>query len=159
MCNESAAGFPPDLLTNNSINIKTQVRLVTLIVLAVFFGEVLVMFILPFLPSIPIWGQAFVDAGLLIIFVSPALYFGLFRSLNRQLEERQKILRELEKHRGHLEELVAERTTGLSVANEMLTKEVKEREATEKELWLKTHQLGERVKELNCLYGISHIVE
>jgi C4-dicarboxylate-specific signal transduction histidine kinase len=159
MCNESAAGFPPDLLTNHSISIKTQVRLVTLIILAVFFGEVLVMFILPFLPSIPIWGQAFVDAVLLIIFISPALYFGLFRSLNRQLEERQIISRELEKHRGHLEELVAERTTDLSVANEMLTEEVKEREATEKELWLKTHQLGERVKELNCLYGISHIVE
>ena len=122
MCNESAAGFPPDLLTNNSINIKTQVRLVTLIVLAVFFGEVLVMFILPLLPSIPIWGQAFVDAGLLILFVSPALYFGLFRSLIQQLEERQKISRELGKHRNHLEELVAERTTDLSVANEMLTK-------------------------------------
>jgi hypothetical protein len=86
MCNESAAGFPPDLLTNNSINIKMQVRLVTFFVLSIFFGEVLVMFILPLLPSIPIWGQAFVDAGLLILFVSPARYLGLFRSLIKNHE-------------------------------------------------------------------------
>ena len=30
---------------------------------------------------------------------------------------------------------------------------------TEEELWIKSHALGERVKELQCLYGISDLVE
>ncbi|MFC1867682.1 PAS domain S-box protein [Thermodesulfobacteriota bacterium] len=36
---------------------------------------------------------------------------------------------------------------------------ITERKQEEEELWEKTHHLGERVKELNCLYGISNLVE
>ena len=34
-----------------------------------------------------------------------------------------------------------------------------ERRQVEETLQKRTHDLGERVKELNCLYGISHLVE
>ncbi len=37
--------------------------------------------------------------------------------------------------------------------------DITDRKRTEEALWERTHELGERVKELNCLYGISHLVE
>jgi GAF domain-containing protein/nitrogen-specific signal transduction histidine kinase len=37
--------------------------------------------------------------------------------------------------------------------------DITERRQTEEALQKRTHDLGERVKELNCLYGISHLVE
>ncbi len=40
-----------------------------------------------------------------------------------------------------------------------LAEDITERKGAEEELQQKTHDLGERVKELNCLYGISHLVE
>ncbi len=43
--------------------------------------------------------------------------------------------------------------------NRKLSKEVKERQRTEEKLKNTTHDLGERVKELNCLYSISSLIE
>lgn len=137
---------------------KSQIRLVLLVVLTVFFGEAMVVFVLHALPEIPAYFEPFFDAFLLIIVVSPALYFGLFRSLIKQLEKRQQLLQELEKHRNKFEELVAERTFDLSEANKMLSKEIKEREAVEKQIFLKTRQLADRVKELDCLYSVSRLL-
>jgi len=37
--------------------------------------------------------------------------------------------------------------------------DISERKEAEEELWKRTHDLGERVKELNCLFGISQLVE
>jgi light-regulated signal transduction histidine kinase (bacteriophytochrome) len=58
----------------------------------------------------------------------------------------------LKKHREHLAELVEERTAELKRANEALKTEITERKKAEE-------ALRERVKELNCLFGISHLVE
>jgi PAS domain S-box-containing protein len=109
--NETAAGSQADLSSNNSVNIKTPLRLVMLVVVSVFLGEVLVLLLLSLLPAIPVWGEALIDAAMLVIFISPVLYCGLFRSLIRQLEQRRKLSKELEKHTLRLEELVAERTS------------------------------------------------
>ncbi len=59
---------------------------------------------------------------------------------------------ELEKHRLHLEELVEERTEELAWAN----KDLHEAKA---HLYEITYNLDERVKELDCLYKISNLVE
>jgi len=40
-----------------------------------------------------------------------------------------------------------------------LNKEIAERKEVEKALKKRTHELGERIKELNCLYSISHLIE
>jgi hypothetical protein len=64
----------------------------------------------------------------------------------------------LEKHRNHLEETVAARTEALTAVNENLSQEIKNRSQAQNELKLKTHALSERIKELNCLYRISGIV-
>lgn len=47
----------------------------------------------------------------------------------------------------------------ITVSRDKLEREISVRKQTEEMLREKTHDLGERVKELNCLYGISHLVE
>ena len=71
----------------------------------------------------------------------------------RQAEE------ELRRHRDHLEALVKERTAELEKANRGLEAEITERKRAEQALEKLAHDLGERVKELNCLYNISELVE
>jgi signal transduction histidine kinase/CheY-like chemotaxis protein len=53
---------------------------------------------------------------------------------------------------------VTERTADLRNANEELKREVEERKRAETALEKQTHDLGERVKELNCLYGVSRLI-
>jgi len=66
---------------------------------------------------------------------------------------------ELRKTYDHQEERILERTEELSRANERLTQEITERKKAEEGARQKTNELGQRVKELNCLYGISKFVE
>jgi signal transduction histidine kinase len=73
--------------------------------------------------------------------------------------ERIKAEMELRKHRDHLEILVEERTAELKAANELLQREIEVRKQTEGALEERTRDLGDRVKELNCLYAISNLVE
>ena len=51
------------------------------------------------------------------------------------------------------------RTVELSEANASLKREISKRKRAEEALRKRTHDLGERTKELNCLYDISHLVE
>jgi C4-dicarboxylate-specific signal transduction histidine kinase len=145
----SSAG---DLAFNHAPGIQSQVRLVILIALSVFFAEALVMMVISFLPSFSKWFHAIFDATLLIILLSPVLYFGLFRTLVRHISERKRAEEQLKQHRDHLDVLVAERTAELTAANQKLEQEVLDRRRAE---WA----LNERVKELNCLYGITALRE
>ena len=72
----------------------------------------------------------------------------------------------LRKAHDELEMRVEERTVELSKANEELSVEIAERKRAEEalresegNLQRHAHDLGERVKELNCLYGISNLVD
>jgi PAS domain S-box-containing protein len=76
----------------------------------------------------------------------------------RDISDRKLAEEELRMHRDRLEELVDGRTAELTRANEELQREVSERGQAEEALGKRTHNLGERVKELNCLYGISNLV-
>ena len=58
-----------------------------------------------------------------------------------------------------LENMMQERTARLVQTNEQLEREIIEHKQTEEALKKRTRDLGERVKELNCLYGISNLVE
>ena len=73
--------------------------------------------------------------------------------------KRVMVEKELRKHRDYLEDLVEERTAELTMANEQLQREITERKRAEEALWKLTDDLAKRVKELNCLYGISNLVE
>ena len=104
--------------------IQSQMRLVMLIALSVFICEASVMFVISFLPTFSIWLGALINATLLVILLSPVLYFCLFRTLVRHIYKRRQVETELENHRDHLDELVVERTGELTAANKKLTKEI-----------------------------------
>jgi two-component system, NtrC family, sensor kinase len=72
--------------------------------------------------------------------------------------ERKRAESALQQAHDELEIRVEERTAELIEANRKLQREIDERrqiEAAQKEL---THQLGERIKELNCLYQFSRTI-
>ena len=147
------------VLEVSSIDLQSEVRLVILIAVSVFICEAFVMFVISRLPAFSTWIRALLDAGLLVILLAPVLYFGLFRRLVQHVAERQRADVALKKHRANLEIVINERTAELTKANEQLNLEIKERKQTEAELKKRTYDLDERVKELNCLYGISALRE
>ncbi|MBW2663799.1 MAG: GAF domain-containing protein, partial [Deltaproteobacteria bacterium] len=66
---------------------------------------------------------------------------------------------QLKQANAELEQRVIERTAELRDVNEQLQVDIIKREQAEEALQQKTYALGERVKELNCLYSISKLVD
>jgi PAS domain S-box-containing protein len=156
--------LPPETAATGPVpkiaeNIHSPVRLLLFIGLAVFACETFVMGVLYLLRILNPWIEALIDSTLLVILLAPVLYFGVFRLLVRHIAEHQLAQRELEKHRVHLKEMVAERTDSLTKTNKQLRLEIHERELAEETLTKRSRQLGERVKELKCLYAISKLME
>lgn len=61
------------------------------VALAVFGSELLVMLLLQFLPQLSLLGEAAMDAALLVMFISPTLYFFLFQPMVKHIRERERI--------------------------------------------------------------------
>src|SRR6266567_254501 len=77
--------------------------------------------------------------------------------LEQLLEERKRAERELQKHKLHLEELVAARTAELRRANEQLKIDIAAREQAEQELALKAQELARSNADLEKFaYVASH---
>jgi len=74
------------------------------------------------------------------------------KSLQAEIVERVQAEAKLREYRDHLAELVEERTAELQ-------KEIAERKLAEEVLQKLMNDLGERVKELNCLYSITELIE
>jgi diguanylate cyclase (GGDEF)-like protein/PAS domain S-box-containing protein len=70
---------------------RSPVRVFVFIALTVFIAEAAVMLLLPSLPVLPYVAEAFTDASLLVLIISPALYYFLFRPLVIHIREREKI--------------------------------------------------------------------
>ena len=66
----------------------SALRVLAVVALSIFISEFLVMILLSFLPSLPVWAEALVDSQILIIIVLPLLYLFLFRPFSSQIEER-----------------------------------------------------------------------
>ncbi|MBN1484285.1 MAG: GAF domain-containing protein [Chloroflexia bacterium] len=73
--------------------------------------------------------------------------------------QRQQIKTMLRQQAAQLEQQVAQRTAELDQANNMLQKELAARRQAETALQEKNRHLQERIKELDCLYGISALAE
>ena len=69
------------------------------------------------------------------------------------------IYEDLERRIKQLESEILEYQQTNKVLNEDLTREIKKRKRVEKELKQVSFNLGERIKELNCLYSISKLRE
>src|SRR4030042_4553397 len=69
---------------------QSPVRLLFIVILSAFVTEASLMFFLPTLPHIPTWMWAMLDATLLVILLSPALYFFVLRPLMLHISERKQ---------------------------------------------------------------------
>ena len=101
-------------MSNTMLGFQSAARLVLLVAFFVFLAEALVMLLMPLIPSHSRLLSALIDATILIIIISPALYFGLFRTLTNIIEQRKRAEADSKKHRNHLEAMVKERTTEIS---------------------------------------------
>ncbi len=76
---------------NQSLLWKSPVSMLLIVALSVFLSEASVMLVLYSLPRLSLVGDAIVDATLLVVLISPALYFFLFRPLVIHIREREAI--------------------------------------------------------------------
>ena len=81
----------------------SPLRILGIIALSVFVGEILVMFILATLPQFPVVLEAVVDSSMLIVIISPALFFFLFLPIIRHVERRKQAENNLRKNRDLLQ--------------------------------------------------------
>jgi PAS domain S-box-containing protein len=99
--------------------IYLPVFLVGLLVVAIFFVEVGVMWLVPRLPaSWPYWVASILDAVILVFLLLPAFYFLVSRPLLRALKEREKSNQRLLEAHADLESRVTERTAALRASEE-----------------------------------------
>lgn len=77
--------------------------------------------------------------------------------ISRDITERKRVERELEKYRTRLEELVGVRTAELQQANELLERDIAARKVTEQELALKAQELAASYAVLQNLSQIDDL--
>ncbi len=83
---------------NHSLLLKSPLSVLLIVALSVFIAEASVMLLLYYLPRLSLVGDAIADASLLVVLVSPALYYFLFRPLVTHIREREKIEKVLHKN-------------------------------------------------------------
>ncbi len=71
-----------------SVRITSPVRLLVLLLVSVFIGELAIMYFINFFPSLAFWQKALIDASLVISMVFPVMYCFLFRPLVSEIEKR-----------------------------------------------------------------------
>jgi PAS domain-containing protein len=72
----------------DSYIVRSQWRLLIAIALCVFLAEAFVMIAIHPWYHLSVWNMAFVDAFILILLISPVLYFFVFRPLVQHINER-----------------------------------------------------------------------
>ena len=78
-------------LKNQSLLLKSPTLIFLVVALSVFISEAMVMLLLYSLPRLSLTTEAIADASLVVVFVSPSLYFFLFRPLVANIGQREKI--------------------------------------------------------------------
>ena len=69
------------MMTNRQDSLTSVPRIVSVLVLSIFFAELLIMFVLPYFPPMSGWAEAMVDASGLMLLISPTLYFFIVKPL------------------------------------------------------------------------------
>lgn len=141
------------------INIRSQIKLVIRIALTVSLCEALVVGIVYLLLEHPPWLKVFLDAGFMVLLLSPVLYFAVILPMVRHILEQKRSEEQLKRHGHRLEDLVNQRTAELSAANETLRQEIRERTTAEHMMRQRTAELDDTIRQLQCLYAISRLME
>lgn len=81
----SVSGFPTNLAPG---------KILAIMIAWIFLAEVMDMFMLAVAPNLPLGFEAFVDAGALLLFISPS-YFLLYRPLKKHWQDKQRSEREI----------------------------------------------------------------
>lgn len=113
---------------------QSPVRLLTVIALSIFVAEMVVMVILYIFPEIPRSIETIIDAGLLLILLTPVLRFYFFKPMELLIEKKEKAEASLIEYKANLESLVEDRTARVTAAMKELEREVAERTRTEEAL-------------------------
>jgi C4-dicarboxylate-specific signal transduction histidine kinase len=121
-----------------SAGVRSPYGLVILIAVCVFISEASLMIVISLLPEIPTMVEALFDATLLMLVLSPILYFFVYRPFAQNIADLKR-----SEH-------------AINEVNETLENRVKERTA---ELQSRTQQLYEQIKQMHCLYGVARLVE
>lgn len=118
-----------------------------------------------------IWGRALTEKKTLYsnkLLRVPEGHISIFRALTVPIVHRGEVIGVLlvgnkatdyEVKDKEMLEKIADRIAPILHARLQKEREEKERKRVESELRERTHDLGERVKELNCLFGISKVLE
>jgi PAS domain S-box-containing protein len=117
-----------------SSRLRSPFSSLVLIASSIFIAESIVMLFLSVLPPMTGFSEALLDSALLVMLVSPVLYFFLLRPLILHINERRRAERELRDYQDHLEQVVEERTADLKEANVELEREIAEHRRTEEAL-------------------------
>jgi PAS domain S-box-containing protein len=117
-----------------SSRLRSPLSSLVLIASSIFIAEAVVMIFLSVFPPMSRLFQALLDAALLVMLVSPVLYFFLLRPFIRHINERRRAERELKDYQDHLEQVVEERTADLKETNAELEREIAEHTRTEEAL-------------------------
>ncbi|RJR15530.1 MAG: GGDEF domain-containing protein [Nitrospiraceae bacterium] len=96
--------------------------------ISLFIAETIIMFIISFFPPVSRLSESLIDSALLIMMVSPSLYFFLFRPLSIKIDGLKQAHEELQK--SHIK---------ITESNNKLYAEIEERKNTEK-LLVKSQQ-------------------
>ena len=78
-------------------------RILGTIALAIFVGETLVMLLIALMPPLEVLPEAFIDSTLLIVLISPALFYFLFLPIIRHVRRREKAEEDLRRNRDLLQ--------------------------------------------------------
>ncbi len=127
-------------IRQEQVNVKipsasmTPLRLMIVLTLSIFVGEMVIMFFLATLPPLSMTAEAILDGFLITALSFPFLYYLSFRPLILHISERKKAQEALRKAHDGLEVRVQERTAELSEANTHLKSEISERRRAEEAL-------------------------
>ena len=78
-------------LQNSGFVPKSPILILFIVVIAVFISEILVMVLLHYVPIRDTFGEVITDSLLLIILITPVLYFFLFKPMVTHIRDREKI--------------------------------------------------------------------
>ena len=78
-----------------SLPLLSPKRLIFIMAMSIFFAEAVIMLLLNFVPAMPIYFEAMLDAAALLVVLSPTFYLFYYRPLMTHYEDRSEIVEQL----------------------------------------------------------------